>query len=733
MKRTLQLIKAGGALLTLLLISLVLPSSAWAQTTIYQETFGNSSNNYYFTDSNASSYFTATSDMFTTGTVSSNYSGAGRIGKSTVNASTGYDGASGNSAAWRTGTKGDSEKEFIVISNINIADISDLNLSFGLYYKDGYPVTSSKVNKVNIKYQIDEGDLIDFSFDQPAKKETWTLCSGSLSGTGTSLKLYFYHTSTGGGYTVRIDDIKITGTKSSASTQTTTLTLDKTTWTPKKGDTYTLTPTLMCSSVILTADPAITYKSSDEDVVTVDADGKMTAVGYGEATITASYAGNSMYGDSKATCKVTVEDTRTATTLTLVPSSSSVTVGNTVSTTTTLTNSATTVISGATITYTSSDAKVATVSDAGVITGVATGEATITATFAGDDTYKSSTATCKVTVVSAGTTLEGDGTLENPYTVADVKALYSASSNKTGTIASNVWVKGTICGARNNSTIQTSSFTVNTNILLGTTSSYIPVQLVDDYGMRDYASLKTNADDIDQEILVCGDITAYFSMAGVKNVKKINGCRTLTISDKQYTTFYAAYRYVIPEGVTGYTISKAENGVLTLNDVYTTGKVTPVNTSLLFKSDDAAGGTFPLYFDCETTTTAAGTNLLHGANELDSDNKTSVEPSTTSNTMLYYVLTEGSKGFGFYWAEENGAAATYQAPHAFLAIETTGSDSGIKGFSLEDATTGIAIAPTVVPANAAIYTLSGVRVNATTTDNLPAGLYIVGGKKVIVK
>ena len=51
---------------------------------------------------------------------------------------------------------------------------------------------------------------------------------------------------------------------------------------------------------------AITYKSSDETVATVDADGKVTAVKIGEATITATAPAVDGYTAAEATCKVSV-------------------------------------------------------------------------------------------------------------------------------------------------------------------------------------------------------------------------------------------------------------------------------------------------------------------------------------------------------------------------------------------------------------------------------------------
>ena len=64
------------------------------------------------------------------------------------------------------------------------------------------------------------------------------------------------------------------------------------------------------SSVKGTLTPAdvgnVSYTSSDDSVVTVDADGNVKAVGAGEATITVSYAGNDKYNPVNTTVAVTV-------------------------------------------------------------------------------------------------------------------------------------------------------------------------------------------------------------------------------------------------------------------------------------------------------------------------------------------------------------------------------------------------------------------------------------------
>lgn len=57
----------------------------------------------------------------------------------------------------------------------------------------------------------------------------------------------------------------------------------------------------------------------------------------------------------------------------------------------------------------------------------------------------------------------------------------------------------------------------------------------------------------------------------------------------------------------------------------------------------------------------------------------------------------------------------------------------MSGKAVRDAAAGIATAPTVSAASAKIYNLQGVLVGEGSTKGLPAGIYVVGGKKVFVK
>lgn len=196
-----------------------------------------------------------------------------------------------------------------------------------------------------------------------------------------------------------------------------------------------------------------------------------------------------------------------------------------------------------------------------------------------------------------------------------------------------------------------------------------------------------------------------------------------TITPARYGTYYTEDAFVMPEGVTGYTITDKDGESLTLNAAYPANEVVPAKTALLLKATEkpATNQEFT-YTIVNSDKVAPEGNLLHGSVEAT---KTHVEGATA-----YYKLAQGEEGLGFYWANANGTAFTNGANKAYLAIK--GNMSQMRGFSFESMTTGInnVVANTNNSKNAVIYDLNGRRIN---TLNAAKGVYIVNGKKVIVK
>lgn len=188
----------------------------------------------------------------------------------------------------------------------------------------------------------------------------------------------------------------------------------------------------------------ITWTSSNETVATVE-DGAVTMVAPGETTITAAFAGNESYKPATVSYTLTVNDPTVATTLTI--NSDDITNTNvfTSNTAGSLSASVTTEtgapIDNASISWTSSNEQVATINQQGIVTLVAAGTTTITASYAGlQYTYGASTATYELNVVN--TDPNAPGTEQNPYTVAQALANTPSNGNVYATGIVSKFVSG---------------------------------------------------------------------------------------------------------------------------------------------------------------------------------------------------------------------------------------------------------------------------------------------------
>ena len=144
----------------------------------------------------------------------------------------------------------------------------------------------------------------------------------------------------------------------------------------------------------------ITFTSSAPTVATVSNTGRVTALSAGNATITATSEGRS------ATFNVTTFVPAPVATVTLNTTSALVAQGATLQLTPTVRDAAGNALTGRVVTYTSSTPAVATVSATGLVTVLAGGTTTITATSEG----RTGTATITNVVTSgAATTISGPG------------------------------------------------------------------------------------------------------------------------------------------------------------------------------------------------------------------------------------------------------------------------------------------------------------------------------------
>lgn len=194
----------------------------------------------------------------------------------------------------------------------------------------------------------------------------------------------------------------------------------------------------------------------------------------------------------------------------------------------------------------------------------------------------------------------------------------------------------------------------------------------------------------------------------------------VTISSAGYTTlYYDKLNLVIPENVEVSTVSVSGTKI-TLNTV--DAEVIPAGTGVVVKG---AAGKYPFAVsDTEVEDKSAfDGNMLLGTDE---------ETEIAEDGMKYYVLSLKKGGdattIGFYFQVEGGASVTNGAHKAYLPL-TAEQASNITGFDIETLT-GISDMQLTRSDNGEAYSLSGVRMKS---GNLPKGLYIIGGKKTVIK
>ena len=133
--------------------------------------------------------------------------------------------------------------------------------------------------------------------------------------------------------------------------------------------------------------------------------------------------------------------------------------------------------------------------------------------------------------------LEGDGTLEKPYTVADLKKMTEDTYP-----AEKAWVKGVIVGVAKSGTSLKEEIveTDKSNIAIAadaTAAEFVPVQLP--VGMfREALNLYDNPTLLGKDIKIFGQITKYFSTSGIKDIEGyemdgvVTGIKSLNAAEK---------------------------------------------------------------------------------------------------------------------------------------------------------------------------------------------------------
>lgn len=214
-----------------------------------------------------------------------------------------------------------------------------------------------------------------------------------------------------------------------------------------------------------------------------------------------------------------------------------------------------------------------------------------------------------------------------------------------------------------------------------------------------------------------------------------------------YATAYTVFPYVMPASANGYIVTEtAEGETIKAKQKYPAGAEVPANAPLLIKNDEAGVTLNPVVLGKTVEAYPyAEENLLHGT-RLESDGVTTDVDGTGTKTGDYYYYKLSYKleagnpvpdSYGFYRGKADGSAFEIKNTlTAYLALpRSSGLVNNLRISIDNEDGPATSIQTNRLPADnmpQSVYTLSGVRVNAAG-NRLPKGIYIVNGKKVVIK
>lgn len=507
------------------------------------------------------------------------------------------------------------------------------------------------------------------------------------------------------------------------------------------GGTFLSTPTLKAGEQALSG-KTITWSSDNDNVATVDAaTGTVTGVAAGKANITAKFAGDDTYKTSTASYEIIVKG---APSLSFPEKSYTVEMGDAFTA-----PKLEGLPKGVTPAYTSSKEEVATVDAAtGEVKIVGVGTTTITVTSPETGIYEGTTTSYELNVKAGIYKVVFDFTTNNwnlPTSYVKDKASYTNEAGYTITFGKSgnghrfnksdtaEPIPFLIFGKKD-ATLSLPAFPfavskikifgnanasgrVQQNIFVGEEAVSTETKSAKEDHVYEIADAYQAAGNI-YTIKVTNDNNTRISKIVVYAKNEILAGSINIATEEGYGTFYTDKNYVLPQGLTAFAYTSV-NGDNSLNksEEYVAGDIVPANTAVVVKG---AKGSYNYYNTEEAATKTIEKNLLKGVT-------TDTRIEATSGVKRY-ILTRADDGILAFYRTNTGNI-NVKANRAYLEVPTT---MAVASFSLEGTATGINNVVTTA-AKQGIYTISGVRLNATTTKGLPAGIYIVNGKKVIVK
>lgn len=614
-----------------------------------------------------------------------------------------------------------------VASVATIKNETPFDRAIGKVVVDIAEIANTKIKKINsIKFEvssdgfqtIDQTITITSDFNN-VEKHTFVVSNPRV---GQYFRLTFDLKDGGSNGFVQVNKVEYYEDVSNKTA--TSLSFDAPLYTISKDQTLQQLPTLKAGEQTLFG-KTITWSSDNDKVATVAENGTVTGVAAGNAKITAKFAGDDTYETSTASYEIIVKG---APSLSFPQTSYTVEMSDVFST-----PKLDGLPEGVTPAYTSSKEEVATVNEAtGEVKIVGVGTTTITVTSPNTDIYKEATASYELTVKLA-TSKE----VTFDYSLADcddTNGTVTLTYDKGGSTNSPKWYSDKSKGngkrfyAKNKLTITAKNRIRNIQFVC------VPA---DNDKIYDITTKNTKL-----SAGVYNDENKTWDLSGVNEkvvtfesnlssghfrIQKIIvttdvSVGTITIAAPEgFGTYYNSNSYILPEGLTAFGYREANtDGTLVKTDEFTGGDVVPANAALVVKGNT---GDYECYAtDKEAMKTLEG-NLLKGV--------AAYKEIPVESGKKRYVLTTVNGVLGFYQTKSGNIKVP--ANRAYLEL-TKAQAQAVSFFQLDGETTGIENATaTTKEAPKAIYTLSGVRLKATTTQGLPAGAYVVNGKVVIVK
>jgi hypothetical protein len=196
-----------------------------------------------------------------------------------------------------------------------------------------------------------------------------------------------------------------------------------------------------------------------------------------------------------------------------------------------------------------------------------------------------------------------------------------------------------------------------------------------------------------------------------------------------YASFYAAFPFSFYSiGMKAYYVSKIKGNMAIIKEV--DNDVIPASTPLIIKC--ASDNTSENKLNIQTNSLVAPSgNLLHGVYFQNSDKTHYNQVAYNSSTMrVLGLMSDGTVGF-------IKSSISYLPANKSYLVVPNGTPDELKLVTEEDYTAGVEDSnnDNKVVAKGGIYTLTGVHISddSSSLGNLHSGLYIVDGKKVVIR